>query len=352
MIEEESLTRQALALLDVHLDYWSKIGDEIHLDYTYRFLRTYGAFARMDDANRAYAAKLFADTEAEMWNRAPTTLLTSDVKRTIGEAAIDAPDEVLKPELVPVTHGVVMSPDLEPLFIYESVDEVDGEEEAIPIVALAWAFQDNIGIPNEDRSVREQPGGVDLWLYTLASDMNERYADELSNDSKERLAHLHLVITDRAPWAFGLEWHAADDFLSRDVDGWHLAPDGSMQVDPHIGALRHWLIALWTFMAEEIIVMPRVDPPRHHRKRLDRAGRMAPIPEDGILRIAHLRRTKRVEREHDDEEGEPPNWSHRWYVRGHWRRLASGRLTYVRGHIKGPDDRPLVLKHNIMAVHR
>lgn len=58
------------------------------------------------------------------------------------------------------------------------------------------------------------------------------------------------------------------------------------------------------------------------------------------------------------------DWSHRWEVRGHWRKLEDGKLgkdragkyciagaTWVSEHVKGPDDMPLVSKTRFKVAH-
>jgi hypothetical protein len=45
-------------------------------------------------------------------------------------------------------------------------------------------------------------------------------------------------------------------------------------------------------------------------------------------------------------------WTHRWMVRAHLRTLHDGRLVPVRSHIKGPADRPLVLKRTTNYLMR
>lgn len=54
----------------------------------------------------------------------------------------------------------------------------------------------------------------------------------------------------------------------------------------------------------------------------------------------------------DDAAPTEVAWSHRWIVRAHLRRLPDGRLTAVRQHVKGPEDRPLVFKRRIDELRR
>lgn len=50
----------------------------------------------------------------------------------------------------------------------------------------------------------------------------------------------------------------------------------------------------------------------------------------------------------DDEEHQKIEWSHRWVVRGHWRRQYFPKTkthdwVYIYEHIKGPEDKPLLI---------
>jgi hypothetical protein len=50
-------------------------------------------------------------------------------------------------------------------------------------------------------------------------------------------------------------------------------------------------------------------------------------------------------------------WSHRWLVRGHWRNqwystLKEHRLIYINPHIKGPDDKPLIVHDKVNLLGR
>lgn len=113
------------------------------------------------------------------------------------------------------------------------------------------------------------------------------------------------------------------------------------------------MLAIWTFMRQEIAPPERVRAPRPVLRRWGRSGR--DIPEDGAVVVVKFRRYRKTEYEHDPE-GEGVEWSHRWLVRGHWRQIhdkdGNPRLTWVKAHIKGPDDKPLVLKDKLGAIIR
>src|SRR5690348_16162237 len=88
------------------------------------------------------------------------------------------------------------------------------------------------------------------------------------------------------------------------------------------------------------------EAPGPARRRSVRAG--AP----SAVKIVHLRRltTGAAQVGHD-----PVAWSHRWIVNGHWRHQPCGtgrtnrRWVFIAPHVKGPADKPLVLKETVRA---
>lgn len=76
-------------------------------------------------------------------------------------------------------------------------------------------------------------------------------------------------------------------------------------------------------------------------------------PSEGAVRVVHLRRrTKESDGEQDVID---VDWSHRWVVRGHWRQqwYPSRNVhepIFVSPYVKGPEDKPLVIKNIRYAV--
>jgi hypothetical protein len=74
------------------------------------------------------------------------------------------------------------------------------------------------------------------------------------------------------------------------------------------------------------------------------------------VRIICLRRAEHKPTAGDS--GQTVEWSHRWMVDGHWRNQPHGpnhslrKLTWIAGHIKGPDDKPLVVKSTTFVANR
>lgn len=101
-----------------------------------------------------------------------------------------------------------------------------------------------------------------------------------------------------------------------------------------------WICAASMFIEQEIVKREVCQAPRAFRKRAERLGR-----EDSTCHVVTLRREHTSEQgassEHSDVE-----WSHRWVVRGHWRRQwfparSAHAPVWIHPHIKGPADKPL-----------
>lgn len=108
--------------------------------------------------------------------------------------------------------------------------------------------------------------------------------------------------------------------------------------------------AFWSIIEERLVVTSKGKAERHSRKRLARSG--SPLAEREV-RFVTLRRV-----DHKGQHGEREvEWSHRWIVDGHWRNQwhpsrKAHRQKYIMAHIKGPNDKPLVLKDVVNLVVR
>lgn len=116
------------------------------------------------------------------------------------------------------------------------------------------------------------------------------------------------------------------------------------------GAARaRYLRATWTLMQQTLADTSEHHPPRGLRRRMQRAGQ----DEPSSVTVITLRRRAG----HGERQGQPVDWSHRWVVSGHWRRqwhpsLQRHRPVWIADHIKGPDDKPLVVKDKVYAWRR
>lgn len=207
-----------------------------------------------------------------------------------------------------------------------------------PMVEL-WAERDRAG--GEDRFVRDW-GVEDLYTPRGMAVMQTGMIVEMA---------------DGAPFLFDLvTWIAEGDVLRYSArDSHEEDEDGNttagvvMEADT-IGGRPSFpaLLTLHACLFETITRVRDADLARGARRRLARLG--VPPPDPGALSVVTLRNVKT---DRDDEDGSGfVDWSHRWEVRGHFRRTPSGGKTYVRPHIKGPIDKPLVTKRRVYRWSR
>lgn len=109
------------------------------------------------------------------------------------------------------------------------------------------------------------------------------------------------------------------------------------------------LLALWLMLNQTIVETEDPNLERPTRRRAKKMG----IPDR--VTVIRLRRHVRP----DSAEGESQvEWSHRWMVRGHWRWQAHGEgrkertRIWVAPHVKGPDDKPLIITDKLYRLER
>lgn len=357
-----SLVEEAYQALDNHLRQWSWMGEAGHESVTRSFLGTYGTGKRFDP-NDPEVIEEWMQREHDVWDKGSTVVLDPEVHRTLMEAAETMPDMTFDPEMIPGDGGIITLPGNAMLVDYVAGHDRDAGIETLPIAAIGWQRREGIGVAvytgeeNEDGvplRTFEPRVGVELWLYISTEWARRELRQGGKSDELGNWGTQPYIIVDMTPFATGIEWRGTSDYRKASYRGtWMFDGSGDMLVDPHVAVLRRFMMALFVFMRDEIVVMPQQRPHRALRRRLER---IRPDIHDGMLRICQLRKKRYVRPEltgeENDEEKAKIEWSHRWWVRPHWRKLASGKTTYVTAYIKGPEHLPLVLKNDITAVRR
>ncbi len=103
------------------------------------------------------------------------------------------------------------------------------------------------------------------------------------------------------------------------------------------------LLSLMMLSGQKITTTERLRPSRGLFRRAERAGEK--VPDE--VSVITLRR--RVGADGASIGAEAVEWSHRWLVSGHWRNqwmpsTDGHQLRWIDGYVKGPEDKPLVLK--------
>jgi hypothetical protein len=115
----------------------------------------------------------------------------------------------------------------------------------------------------------------------------------------------------------------------------------------------HWLTffrVMQKLMAEKIVLRTRY---KAHRTLRKQAGRVNLKIED--VTVVELRR--RSEKSESENGGSQREYSHQWVVRGFWRWQyypASGthKQKYIASHVRGPKDKPLIVKKRVWVWDR
>lgn len=116
------------------------------------------------------------------------------------------------------------------------------------------------------------------------------------------------------------------------------------QVDEAFAAERvafvKWVCTAAMFIEQEIVSTDRITPHRALRRRAERANLALPN-----CHVVTLRREVRADETLASET--IVEWSHRWIVRGHWRRQffpsrGNHAPVWIDPYIKGPDDKPFI----------
>lgn len=108
-------------------------------------------------------------------------------------------------------------------------------------------------------------------------------------------------------------------------------------------------VALIRMLGQAITVVEPTDVPRPWARRAKRRG----LPSR--VNVVRLRRINHTE---PGVGHAPVEWSHRWFVKGHWRNQPYGpgrtlhRRIWVSPFIKGPDGAPLVVSEKVYALVR
>ena len=139
---------------------------------------------------------------------------------------------------------------------------------------------------------------------------------------------------------YPMEWETLPfnepvDTVTHMADGW-----GSGDVEPQF-----WTTQL--LMQQTLAWTESARADRPERRRWVRAGH--PPPPD--IKVVKLRKMAKAP-EHDQEQ--LVDWSHRWLVSGHWRQqyypgTGTHRPLWISPHVKGPENRPLVVKDKVTA---
>ena len=166
-----------------------------------------------------------------------------------------------------------------------------------------------------------------------------------------------LMMIEASSWTAGQAWNELSEAewvagmeQGRDVHEIESASHVWFQV----ARVRRFMYALWSIMAQPISTPMSQTPNRDYRRRWERT--VTTPPNYGDVRVVTLRRSAQAgPAESDELFGR--EFSHRWIVRGFWRNQwypSEGvhRLIWIDSYVKGPEDKPLIIKDSVYEVVR
>jgi hypothetical protein len=221
--------------------------------------------------------------------------------------------------------------------------------EIVPISAMSWCIG-SVPTSTEHGSMIWKPGGVVmLWTHSKEILKNMRHYDEQAATDLPFIAYPLTY----ASAAFG-GWFIAENNLRHEDEesGDSIFYNGD---SPETAAQSTGVMlvhTLWKMLAERIAISSKREL-TGKQKKMTRRAKM----RDTGLSIIRLRTFESVG-DYEAMFGERlVDWSHRWRVRGHHRKIrdrvtGEEKYVWVRSHIKGPQGKPLRETEKVYAVIR
>lgn len=236
---------------------------------------------------------------------------------------------------------------LNPNALLESASEDDDAVVHFPITAMSWATGKVPAIDGMTQKVIWKDG-VLVILWSSKRDIRQTFKAG-GEDVEPTLVAYPM------------------SFASAVFGGWFLPePGGAFTPDednagfydgdtPESAAMATAIVmahTLWEMLSEELLLSRKVDANKRQKKML----RKAKMTDTGIS-VIELRHVTYVGGDPQDGEDRIIDWSHRWYVRGHARRIRDRKtgeikVVWVKPYIKGPDGKPLRVTEKVYALKR
>ena len=291
--------------------------------------RSFGKTCHRARSTDTALAKNLADMSTVELAKLPVAapfFVTDEMVDLLEHAAASFPNTPLHPVDLPIDCGFVL--------LGRSVNVIDMHGKKLPVRAFTWGLTSSTTDPSEAT-------GVHFSVYAHESDDTERELADRELGVSGYFPTLSLL--HDAGWAFGHEYASGEGWKAGTVWNEGLPiPDEAIQSAIHMMKVIH---TFWMLSQQRIGEANSHQASRGVRRRIERSFPNRPIPE---VRVVTLRR-RRPPRHSDEEVGSGREYTHRWWVNGHWRRQWYGtegrhKPKYIEGYVKGPDDKPFQQK--------
>jgi hypothetical protein len=290
-------------------------------------------------ADNPEAARFGADTVTETLGTAPTYVLTADMGRLVRVATDQLTDQgicpIPTPELLPTPTGFLYME--HPFHLTQfgpDPDQKDGLRGMFWYPTRAGYF--------EETGERKFSPGVGMIAFRAVHPNN---------------AGLGLTVVepvDLTAWTYDLAWREAE---SHDAFMAELLDDGTPRggfAHPAGAEWRRFIYSVWHLCTE------RISPRKASRSARRRWLRIPTEPNFGDVRVIDLRRyaMRAGEQVGSEDPDYARQWSHRWVVSGHWHTYWAGPgktekiVKWLDPYVKGPSDKPLILRDDVFLVRR
>lgn len=280
---------------------------------------------------------------------ARTFQVTAEMVDAVNELYVETRKRIshFSPPEVPSPHGFV--------WFDKSPGLVDVNGKKTRFRAMSWGVQP-VGYyrENEGEGARRTGMGVRVTLWSWTGDIDDNWTEQerawwrksAPQGSSDRLIMLHAVVMPFEERFGGYADVTSDDFIS-------------------------WVHSLWLMMDTEIVATSRPGIRRLSMRKFQES--MSAPPEVNVIRLRRIVSPSDPDAEHVSMG--PVSWRFRWIVQGHLRHLegyegtrhhavadsvtantrcavCGGRVTWVKAHVKGPDNKPLRSVEQLYRLQR
>jgi hypothetical protein len=278
-----------------------------------------------------------AHIEASKMSLAVPFYVTGEMTDLLIHAAKSFPETEFQAIDLPCPQGFVL--------LAKSVPTIDLHHKPLPWRAFSWMpYSHSRDAERERWAGSEDPEswrGIHLSLYAHRDDDPQR-DDAVLEGLPDKHGTLSLV--HETPWRFGTSHRTKDDFRGGMEDNKDIALSDE--------AFESGIQMLQTIHAFFLLVGQKIgtpEPMQATRGVRKRASRAMPVKEIPDVRIVTLRRY-RDDGDHEvDPEMRGREYSHRFIVNAFWRRQwypseQRHKPKWIAPYVKGPKDKPLVIK--------